>query len=71
MNEEERNWEKNKRGLIITVMRVNFEERVGAFLNSDSWSTVEELDNWIDANLRQYEETKKAIIEYYDEKIYS
>ncbi len=71
MSDEERDWIKNKRGLLIKVLKASLEERVYDYINSDQWKSVEELDAWVDGQLRQFEDTKDAIVDFYDEKMYS
>lgn len=71
MDEEEREWTKNKRNLILTMMRQKFEEQVYEYLEKGEYQSLEEMDQWIDERLRQFEDERYAVKEYYDSKMYS
>lgn len=71
MNEEEREWTKNKRNLILTMMRQKFEEQVYEYLEKGEYKSLEEMDAWIDERLHQFEDERRAIREYYNAKMYS
>jgi hypothetical protein len=71
MDEEEREWTKNKRNLILTMMRQKFEEQVYEYLEKGEYQSLEEMDAWIDERLHQFEDERRAIREYYNSKMYS
>ena len=71
MNDKEREFEERKKNLICTIMKEAFEEECVEYLKRSEWTTVEELDAWFDQRLSDYDETRNAIKEYYDSKIYS
>lgn len=71
MNEEEREWTKNKRNLILTMMRQKFEEQVYEYLEKGEYKSLEEMDQWIDERLHRFEDERYAVREYYDSKMYS
>jgi hypothetical protein len=71
MNEEEREWTKNKRNLILTMMRQKFEEQVYEYLEKGEYKSLEEMDQWIDERLHLFENERYAVREYYDSKMYS
>lgn len=50
-------------------MRVRFEDRVYEYLESREYSSIEELDEWIDKKLRQYQAEHRAVKDYYDHLI--
>ena len=62
---------KQKRGLLITMMQRKFENEVYDYLNNETFDNMESLDKWLDGALTQYFEECDAIKEYYDDKIYS
>ena len=66
MPEEEKIWTKKKANLIFEIMRARFEDRVYEYLESGEYSSIEELDAWIDEKLRQYQAEHKAVKDYYD-----
>lgn len=71
MDEEEREWTKNKRNLILTMMRQKFEETVYSYLEKGEYKSLEEMDEWVDNKLRQFEDERSAVREYYNAKMYS
>ena len=72
MTDEERiNFEKNKRCLILEMMKLRFEDRVYDYLESGEYKSMEELDEWIANALHQFEAERKQVKEYYDKRIYS
>ena len=72
MTDEERiNFEKNKRGLILEMMKMRFEDRVYEYLEEGKYESMDELDAWISNVLQQFEAERKQVKEYYDKRIYS
>ena len=62
---------KNKRGLILTMMQQRFEENVYAILDEVNFQNMDELDAMLDEKLREYFDECDVVKEYYDKKIYS
>lgn len=71
MDEEEREWTKNKRNLILTMMQQKFEEQVYEYLEKGEYQSLDEMDQWIDERLHQFEDERHAVREYYNSKMYS
>jgi len=71
MNDEELEWTKTKRNLILTMMREKFEERVYAYLDGGEYKSMEELDKWVDDELHKFENERKQLKAYYNKIMYS
>lgn len=53
------------------MMRQKFEETVYSYLEKGEYKSLEEMDEWIDNKLRQFEDERSAVREYYNAKMYS
>lgn len=62
---------KQKRGLLITMIQRKFEDHVYDHLNKTDYADMESLDKWLDNALREYLGECDAIKAYYDKKMYS
>lgn len=59
----------NKRNLLIGLIKTRFEETVYDYLEESNFSSMEELDNWLDSNMRDMFSQLRQIDEYYMPKI--
>lgn len=71
MNDEERNWTKNKCNLILTMMKQKFEDEVYEYLEKSEFKSMDEMDAWIDERLHRFYDEREAVKKYYEAKIYS
>lgn len=71
MTEDEVNFEKMKRGILIKVASELFEAQVKEYLASEKWKTKEELDAWLSEQLQGYLDFEDGVKEYYNSKINS
>jgi len=71
MNDEERNWTKNKCNLILTMMKQKFEDEVYEYLEKSEFKSMDEMDTWIDERLHRFYDEWEAVKKYYEAKIYS
>lgn len=55
-----------KKKLLLNVISINIEEAVSEKLNKKDWSTVEELDHFLNDLLVNYEHATDAINDYYE-----
>ena len=65
-NRSEMNMTKNKRGVLITLMKRKFEDHVYDYLNNGDFSSMEALDAWLDKELCTYFDECDAIKAFYD-----
>ena len=68
---DDREFEKHKKNIIITVMKQSFEDGCRSFIEEGNWKTMEELDEFIGTTYRQYLDACEEIKKYYEDKIYS
>lgn len=71
MDDEQRELEKQKRGLLLTIMQAKFEDKVYAYLDSDKFESMDELDAWLSEALQQFCKERRMVREYYNSRIYS
>lgn len=71
MDDEQREFEKQKRGLLLTIMQAKFEDKVYAYLDSDKFESMDELDDWLSEALQQFCKERRMVREYYNSRIYS
>ena len=71
MDDEQREFEKQKRGLLLTIMQAKFEDKVYAYLDSDKFESMDELDAWLSEALQQFCKERRVVREYYNSRIYS
>jgi len=71
MNDEMRARTKNKRNLILSMMKAKFEDRVYDYLDKGEYQSIDEMDEWVDEQLRLFENETTAVREYYNDKMYS
>ena len=71
MDEVDRDFEKLKKDVILTIMRNSFEEGCRNYIEKGGWKTKDELDGWIGDSLKQYMKAKNEVRNYYNEKLYS
>ena len=71
MDEVDRDFEKLKKDVILTIMRNSFEEGCRNYIEKGGWKTKDELDEWIGDSLKQYMKAKNEVRNYYNEKLYS
>lgn len=69
MSKDEEKWIKNKAGLIVELMRMKFEERMYDAFETMDFKSIEELDAWVDIELRKFEDEKRAVKAYYNKLI--
>ena len=67
-NYEDREMNKQKRGLLITMIQRKFENHVYEHLEKTNFDDLESLDNWLDEALTNYLDECDAIKNYYDSK---
>ena len=62
-------WTKAKCGLLLSLMKERFEVKVYDMLEKESFSSMEELDLFLDEELRKYYAERIAVKNYYDQKL--
>ena len=68
--QNEISWLKEKKGLVHVVLKEMLEESVRDYIRNGNYSSMEELDKWIDEAYASYVETRSNVKNYYDSKIY-
>ena len=67
MSEED--WLREKKGLLTTMMRTRFEDRVYDKLETGDFHSIDELDAWLDEALTSFRSELQAVSDYYDKRI--
>lgn len=67
MTKDEFNFIKRKKNLVKHMMAIRFEDKLYDELLTKDFSSMEELDAYFDAKLRQYDKEQDLILDYYDE----
>ncbi len=62
---------KQKRGLLITMIQRKFENHVYDQLSKTDFADMDSLDKWLDGALEEYILECEAVSSYYDGKLYS
>ena len=62
-------WTKAKCGLLLSLMKERFEVKVYDMLEKEGFSSMEELDGFLDDELRKYYAERIAVKKYYDQKL--
>ena len=65
---DEKEMNKNKRGLLITMVQRRFENHVYEHLSKTDFADMEALDSWLDKMLTEYFEECDAIKAFYDNR---
>lgn len=65
---DEKEMNKHKRGLLITMVQRRFENHVYEHLNKTDFADMQALDSWLDKMLTEYFEECDAIKAYYDNR---
>ena len=65
---DEKEMNKHKRGLLITMVQRRFEEHVYEHLSKTDFADMEALDSWLDKMLTEYFEECDAIKAFYDNR---
>ena len=65
---DEKEMNKNKRGLLITMVQRRFENHVYEHLSKTDFADMEALDSWLDKMLSEYFKECDAIKAYYDNR---
>lgn len=60
---------KQKKGLLITILKRKFEDRLYDKLDKADFTDMDGLDKWLDSAFAQYLSECDAIKEYYDRKL--
>lgn len=64
-NYSEADMNKQKRGLLITMIQRKFEDHVYDHLNKTDFADMESLDKWLDDALSKYFDECDAVEAYY------
>lgn len=67
MTKDEFNFIKRKRSLVKHMITIRFEDNLYDELLTKDFSSIEELDAYFDAKLRQFDREQDLILDYYDE----
>lgn len=67
-NRKDREMNKQKRGLLNTMVQRKFENHVYAHLEKTNFENLESLDQWLDEALTNYLDEVDAIEAYYNSK---
>ena len=59
----------NKENLLINLLRNRFEEDVVDYLDNGEYSSIEELDAWLDEHMREFDEVCDKVREWYAPRI--
>lgn len=59
----------NKQGLILSLMQKRFEEEVMEYLDKGKYNSMEELDQWLDPKMREYDQLCDYVREWYAPKV--
>lgn len=62
-------WNKAKCGLLLSLMKERFEVSLYDILEKENFSSMEELDSFLDEELRKYYAEKIAVKTFYDQKL--
>ena len=65
---DEKEMNKNKRGLLITMVQRRFENHVYEHLSKTDFADMQALDSWLDKMLTEYFEECDAIKAFYDNR---
>ena len=65
------NWTKAKCGLLLSLMKERFEVHLYEMLEERDFSSMDELDDVLDAELQKYYAEKNAVKSYYEQKLSS
>ena len=65
---DEKEMNKNKRGLLITMVQRRFENHVYEHLSKTEFADMQALDSWLDKMLTEYFEECDAIKAFYDNR---
>lgn len=65
---DEKEMNKNKRGLLITMVQRRFENHVYEHLSKADFADMQALDSWLDKMLSEYFKECDAIKAYYDNR---
>ena len=65
---DEKEMNKNKRGLLITMVQRRFENHVYEHLSKTDFADMDSLDLWLDKMLTEYFEECDAIKAFYDNR---
>lgn len=71
MSNEERDFEERKKKLILKCVTENFEKRVYEKLASNELKTIEEVDAFVDHELKAVLQQREAIQEYFNSKMFA
>jgi hypothetical protein len=67
-NRSEDEMNKQKRGLLITIIQRKFEDNVYEHLSKTDFSDIESLDLWLDNVLTEYLDECETIEDYYNNR---
>ena len=59
----------NKENLLINLLHNRFEEDVVDYLDNGKYSSIEELDAWLDERMRELDEVCDKIREWYAPRV--
>ena len=62
--------EKMKKNLLLNIIQDTFKEDIRKTVEDGDWKDISELDRIIDIKLRYFIETRDAISEFYNQRIY-
>lgn len=65
-DEEKITWIENKKNLLLKLTKREFEDFVYENLKKESFSTFENLDEWLDARLDEFHQERMSVVDYYD-----
>lgn len=64
-NSNEIEMNKEKRGLLLTMIQRKFENHVYDYLNKADFADMDSLDRWLDKAISNYFDECKVVEEYY------
>lgn len=62
---------KAKRGFLTAMIQRRFEDNMYEYFSKHDFDTIEELDAFLDKELKRYYSDTDAVRSYYDSKLYS
>ncbi len=69
MDREQLHFEQHKANLIYLCMRKKFEDHIYEKLDSMNDWTIEDVDAFVDKELKAFKAQKAALMAYYDERM--
>ena len=70
VTDEKRAFIKRKRDLIRSISHEILFDACMDYMKNGQWKSIEDLDEWIDAKLKEHDEACRNVKEYYDSIIY-